>query len=78
MKKEKKPALEINLNLVPLLESLGLGEALERAVEEIQKGKAELLDKLATKVQRGEAEIKLSIGKKRHKLPIVLNIRLKK
>jgi len=76
--KEKKPALEINLNLVPLLESLGMGEAIDRMIEGVQKGKTNVLDKLATKIQRGEAEVKVTIGKKKKKIPIVLSVRLKK
>ncbi len=78
MAKEKKPALEIYLNLAPLLESLGLGEALDKMMENIQKGKLNVWEKVASKVQRGEAEVKLTVGKKKKKIPIVLNIRLKK
>jgi hypothetical protein len=78
MAKEKKPALEVNLNLVPLLESLGLGKALDQLIENVQRGKVNVLDRLASKIQRGEAEIAVSIGRKKKKIPIVLSIRFKK
>jgi hypothetical protein len=78
VRKEKKPALEINLNLVPLLESLGLGEAVDKLIESIRKGKTDILDALVTKIQRGEAEVKVSVGRKKKRIPIVLSIRFKK
>lgn len=78
MKKEKKPVLEMNLNLVPLLEALGMSEALDKLIESAQKGKIDVLDKLTSKIQRGEADIRVTIGKKKKKIPIVLSVRLKK
>ena len=77
-KKPKKPVLEINLNLVPLLESLGMAEAIDKLVQGVQKGKTDVLDRLATKIQRGEAEVRVTVGKKKRKIPIVLSVRLKK
>lgn len=77
-KKEKKPALEVNLNIIPLLESLGLDETLERITGSVQKGKTEVLDKLVAKAQQGKVEMTLSVGNKKKKVPISFVIKLKK
>jgi hypothetical protein len=77
-KRERSPALEINLNLIPLLESLGMEEAVDRIVEAIKKGKTEVIDKFAARVQQGEMELKVSVGKKKRKVPISFVVKLKK
>lgn len=77
-KKEKRPALEINLNLVPLLESLGLDETVERTAQTVRKGKTEILDKLVSRAKQGQMEVTVNIGKKKKKVPISFVVRLKK
>lgn len=77
-KKEKTPALEINLNLLPLLESLGVDEYIDQVVKSAKKGKTEVLDKLVAKAQQGQVELKLNVGKKKKKIPISLVVKLKK
>ena len=62
--KESKPAVEVSLNLGPLLESLGL----ERTV-----------DKVLDLIQKGKVEVKVEVGaKKKGKFPASLTVRLKR
>jgi hypothetical protein len=77
-KKERKPALEINLNLVPLLESLGMSEAMDQVIKTIQKGKTEVLDRLLAKAQQGQVKVEVSVGGRKKKVPINFVVRLKK
>jgi hypothetical protein len=77
-KKERRPVLEVNLNLVPLLETLGMEEAIDRVIKTVQKGKAEILDRLVSKAQQGELKVDLSVGRKKKKVPISFVVRLKK
>lgn len=77
-KKEKSPALEINLNLIPLLESLGIGKILEQAAEAAKDRKAEIINKLVAKLQEGEMKVSVSAGGKKAKIPISFVVRLKK
>ncbi|MEW6222389.1 MAG: hypothetical protein AB1476_03595 [Candidatus Hadarchaeota archaeon] len=77
-KKEKRPALEINLNVIPLLESLGLGKLLDQAAEAAKKGQTDIIEKIAAKIQQGEMEVKVNAGGKKKKVPISFVVRLKK
>lgn len=62
-KKKAKPAVEIGLNLAPLLESLGLEKFTDRVLGLIEEGRL---------------EVKVEIGKKKGKVPASLTVRLKK
>jgi hypothetical protein len=77
-KKERRPVLEINLNLVSLLESLGMEEVIDRVVQTVQKGKTEILDKFVARVQQGEVKVEVNVGKKKRKVPISFTLKLKK
>jgi len=77
-KKQKRPALEINLNLIPLLESMGMGKILEQAAEAVQKGKTGVVEKIATQLQQGQMEVLVNAGGKKKKVPISFVVRLKK
>jgi hypothetical protein len=77
-KKEKSPALEVNLNLIPLLESLGIDKILKQAAETAKDGEAGIINKLVTKLQAGEMEVSVSAGGKKTKIPISFVVRLKK
>ncbi len=77
-KKEKKPALEINLNLIPLLESLGLDKILAQATEAAKKGQTQIVDKVAARIQQGDMEVLVNVGNKKRKVPVSFTLRLKK
>ncbi len=77
-KKEKEPALEINLNLIPLLESLGLDKVITQATDAAKKGQTQVIDKIATRIQQGGMEVQVSVGNKKRKVPVSFTLKMKK
>ncbi|MFN4133748.1 MAG: hypothetical protein ACK4GQ_05220 [Candidatus Hadarchaeales archaeon] len=81
-KKQEPAAIEVNLNLVPLLKSLGLEKVVAQAMKAAQKGEINLLENIATaiagRIQDGELSVQIAAGGKKKKVPIRFSVRLKK
>lgn len=77
-KKKRRPVLEVSLNLIPLLEGLGLDKTLDQTMKAVQEGKTDIIEKIATRIQQGKLELSVNVGRKKKRVPISFVVRLKK